>query len=159
MRALIVVSMLASVGWCAPAWAQTGSCSVTAQSVAFGAYNPLSATALSSTGSVTVNCQLLTGLSLTENYVVSLSSGSSGQFTSRRMSSGANTLNYNLYRELTHTTVWGDGSAGSFTVSDSVVLLPLVPSSRTYTVYGVIAAGQNAAVGSYLDTISVTLNF
>jgi spore coat protein U-like protein len=33
------------------------------------------------------------------------------------MKSGANVLNYNLYTTAAHTTVWGDGTAGTGTFS------------------------------------------
>lgn len=47
---------------------------------------------------------------------------------------------------------WGDGSPGTATVNGS-------GTTHTFTVYGRIPARQNAVVGSYSDTITVTITF
>ncbi|MBB3047521.1 spore coat protein U-like protein [Litorivivens lipolytica] len=72
------------------------------------------------------------------------------------MSSGANSLNYNLYTDPTYLTVWGDGNGGTATVPGAigVLLLPI-----DHVVYGRIPAGQNSAAGNYSDTISVTVTY
>lgn len=127
------------------------ACNVSATNVAFGTYNPFSGTALDSTGTVTVDCDLLT---LTP-YTVSLSTGGSGTYTPRTMDSGGNKLQYNLYTDLTRTTIWGNGSGGTGTVSGSALL----GTPQNHTVYGRIPASQNPVVGSYTDAITVTVTF
>jgi spore coat protein U-like protein len=82
-----------------------------------------------------------------------------GSFSNRQLRSGASLLRYNLYSDSARTQVWGDGSDGSTTVSDS---LPLTTSSaiRSYTIYGRIPNGQQMAeVGSYFDTITVIVTY
>jgi spore coat protein U-like protein len=133
------------------------SCTVAATGVNFSTYNPLSASPNDATSTVTVDCQnLIVGLFV--NYTVSLSSGSSGNYTQRHMQSGSSTLNYNLFLTASHTTVWGDGSGGTGTNGLAAILI--VGDTQTpYTAYGRIFAGQDRAAGNYSDTIIVTLTY
>ncbi len=133
--------------WATPTAAQ---CSASANGVAFGSYNSLAGLAVDSVGSVSVSCVLSLG------YTISLSPGGAGSFAPRQLNNGGNTLNYNLYTNPTYLTVWGDGSGGTGTVPGSIGLL-LLPVN--HVVYGRIPAGQNAAAGSYTDTISVTVTY
>jgi spore coat protein U-like protein len=130
-------------------------CTATAGSVAFGTYNPLSASPADSTGSVTVTC---TGIGLLVSYDIQLSAGGSGTYTPRRLAVLGNTLNYNLFTNSSRTTVWGNGTGGTATVSDGYTL-SLGTVIRSYTVHGRVPAAQNAATGSYADTIIVTVNY
>jgi len=136
---------------------QTGqaACNVSATAVAFGIYDPLSGSPDDSTGTINVHCTFLLALPL--SYEVRLSTGGSGSYAARTLASGGNTLSYNLYTSASHATVWGDGSGGTGTVSFSS--LGLLSHNRNYTVYGRLPAGQDAAVGSYSDTITVTLDY
>ncbi|HXS20313.1 MAG TPA: spore coat protein U domain-containing protein, partial [Steroidobacteraceae bacterium] len=84
-------------------------------------------------------------------YTVSMSAGS-GTLTSRVMKSGGSQLDYNLYTNSTHTTIWGDGTSGTVKVSATSL-------GATYTVYGLIPALQNVPVGSYSDTVTVTVTY
>lgn len=74
------------------------------------------------------------------------------------MRSGSNTLGYNLYTDATRSTIWGDGNAGTFTIADAYVLTAIT-ITRNYPVYGRIFPGQNVRVGSYADSITVTVNY
>jgi spore coat protein U-like protein len=139
-----------------PAQALLASCTVSASSVAFGTYNPTSATALDSTGTVTVTCIALVGLLV--NWTITLNQGGSGNYLPRQMSSGAHTLNYNLYLDPARSTVWGNGNSGTSYVSDGLTLL-IGSNNKSYYVYGAIPALQNAAAGNYLDTITVTMDY
>ena len=131
-------------------------CVVSAQAVNFGNYSTRNLAPTEGTGNIQVACSGAVGQSV--SYSIQLSSGTSGSFLTRRMGGGAGTLNYNLYVDPTRTAVWGDGGAGSTTISDSYVLTA-VTNNRNYPVYGRLAAGQNAAIGSYVDSITVTVNF
>jgi spore coat protein U-like protein len=105
--ALAMIAMLAAP---AIAEAQLGvNCTIGTTPVAFGDYNVLSATPKTTTGSVTYQCTL--GV----NIIVTLSRGSSAAFDPRTMRNGAEVLNYNLYRETTFQTIWGDGTGGTQT--------------------------------------------
>ena len=56
------------------------------------------------------------------------------------------------------STVWGDGNAGTFTLAYAYVLTA-ISVTRNYPVYGRLFPSQNVSVGSYADSIAVTLNF
>lgn len=139
--------------------AARASCSASAAPTLFGTYNPLSASANLSTGSVTVTCGI-NSIAILQSYTVALSTGGSASYAPRRMHAGANTLQYQLYRDAGRTSVWGDGTAGSAVVSGGFLLSVLVPVSATHTVYGRIPALQTSVpVGSYTDTITVTVSY
>jgi spore coat protein U-like protein len=143
---------------CTSAAHALASCSASANATAFGSYSPFGAAPTDSTGSVRVQCSLLGLLSVDVSYTIALSPGSSGSFASRRMSSGAGTLAYNLYADAARTAVWGDSSGASASVADGY-LLGLLTVRRDYPVYGRIAAGQNVPPGNYVDVITVTVNY
>lgn len=156
--ALLLALGLAAGGAQALCLGPVCSCSVSTTPVAFGSHNPLGG-ATDSTGSVRVNCGGLAGLLIP--YRIDLSTGGGASYSARRMSSGANTLAYNLYSDPTRSTVWGNGIGGSASVNAAVLLdvLGLSPL-QTHTVYGRIPSGQTSAVpGSYADTITVTITY
>lgn len=166
MKRAVGMLMLAMLVTSGEVWA--ASCSVSATGVAFGAYNHLSGSPLDSTGTVTVQCTgggLLSAKNV--SYTIQLNAGSSGSFSPRKLASGANLLDYNLYRNSARTTIWGNGSGGTSTVGGSFTLGNCVlfllcsdeTESRNHTVYGRIPASQNVPAGSYSDTITVTVNY
>ena len=83
-------------------------------------------------------------------------SGTSGGFVPRQMRSASSPdrLNYNLFVNAGRSTVWGNGAAGT-----STVLLNNVRRNRpeVTTIYGRIPAGQDVSVGSYFDSLTVTI--
>lgn len=154
MRVDLLRAALA-VALSAPAAANAApSCSIdSVVGVAFGAYNVFSASPLDSTGSITYSCS---GAGEADLVAVELSRGGAPGFSPRLLAQAALTLDYNLYLDAARTTIWGDGSGGTsrYTLvgtgnNDSVVV----------TIYGRIPAGQNASVGVYGDTITVTLQY
>ncbi len=115
----------------------------------FGDYDPLGANAaapLDVSGQIQYQCKG------GARPVVTLSAGDGGAFQPRRLSQGADSLAYNLYRDAGRTEVWGDGTAGTVTVSAGTGRVTLV-------VYGRIFPGQAAAAGDFADTVIATLNF
>jgi spore coat protein U-like protein len=134
------------------------TCTATATSVAFGTYNPMSATADTSTGTISVRCTA-TGSAETVSLVVSLSTGLSGSYTPRRMFSGANPMDYNLFFSTAYTQIWGDGTAGTFRGTASITPRPGNPATANGTVYGRVPALQNVAAGSYVDSITMTVTY
>lgn len=133
------------------------NCSVSATGVSFGSYNPNDGTPTNATGNVHVQCTVLL-VSVLSQINTRLNTGGSGSFSPRKMSSGANLLTYNLYKEVGHTTVWGDGTGGTGIFTDNVTIAVL-GTSINHTIYGSIPAGQYVAAGSYSDTITVTVEF
>lgn len=123
--------------------------------VSFGVYDVLSASPNNNgVGSITIKCQGGEGGGPSSfGFVVSLSTGQSNSYASRAMTSGGNSLNYNLYTGAGRTIVWGNGSGGSKTMTVSR------NTTRTLDIFGKIPAGQDVAVGSYLDSITATVDF
>lgn len=150
-RAAILLALLAL-----SARAGAASCSVSAQALAFGSYDPLFLLPTDSNGQVTVDCTSLLPELVT--YTLSLSTGGSGQYAERRMSSGSGPLPYNLYADVTRLSVWGDGTGGTVQVQNAATVT-LLGYSSDHTVYGRIPALQNVAPGAYADTIVVTLEY
>lgn len=123
----------------------SATCSLNVQGVNFGSYDFMSSQNLDSTGHVTVTCDV------SSSFSISLSTGA-GTYASRTMQNGAHQLSYNLYTDVAHTMVWGDGTGGSVVVSGSGTNVDEV-------VYGSAPAGQNPYIGAYSDAITVTLTF
>jgi spore coat protein U-like protein len=144
---LLMIAMLAAP---AIAEAQLGlNCTISTTPVAFGDYNVLSPAPKTTTGTVTYQCTFAI------NIIVTLSRGSSSTFDPRTMRNGSEVLNYNLYREATYQTIWGDGTGGTQTYTAlASVLFP-----TTVTVFARLPAGQNVAVGSYGDSVVATIIF
>lgn len=127
------------------------TCTTSATGVAFGSYNPISASPTLANGTVTVNC---TGVGLLVSYTILLSGGGSGNVASRRMNAGASLLPYNVYTSAGLTTVWDNttGVSGGF-------LIGLGGTSFNHTVYGRILAQQPAPAGAYADSLTITVNY
>jgi spore coat protein U-like protein len=140
--------------------ATTVSCTVTAGSIAFGIYNPLNATGDASTGALRVTCSGTGTGSANVTVNLSLSTGLSGSFATRKMFSGANALNYNIYWSTAYQQIMGDGTGGSFAGSAGPFTVPAGGSNfATGTMYGLIPASQDVAPGGYADTIVVTVTY
>lgn len=130
-----------------PAAARAASCTNLSATLTFGPapYNVYSPSDTTQAGSISYKCPPPL------SPVVSLSASANGAYRPRQMTSGANKLNYDLYFDSTMTIVWGVG-ADSHPV-------PSGGGTKTVPLYGRIFAQQDAAVGSYSDTITVTFNF
>lgn len=135
------------------------SCSVSATPVVFGTYDPISSSPTDSDGSVLFTCGGLVGGVVT--YDVALNKGmNSTTFSPRRMSSGANLLDYDLYTSSAHSSVWGDGTGGSQKISGSVTILVLGGTTRALVVYGRIPGNQTTVrAGTYSDAVLVTVTY
>lgn len=140
-----------------PANALGLNCNVSSTGVAYGVYDSTSSSSTNATGNVHVFCTVLL-VSVLSQINISLSPGSSGTFAPRKMSNGSDQLNYNLYKDAAHTTVWGDGTGGTGIFTDNL-LIAVLGTSVDHTIYGSIPPGQYAAAGSYSDTITVTVEF
>ena len=117
--------------------------------VSFPVYDVFSATDDDGTGAFTIGCTTNT------SAMVSLSAGGGGSFSPRSMAGPrAVLLNYNLYSDGGRTTVWGDGTGGSTSVSRS--LSAGVPF--TFTIFARIFHNQSSVIaGLYSDSVIVTV--
>ena len=129
----------------------SGSLKVTSTAVAFGNYNAAAAPTTAN-GSITVSCPGAAGTM--PPFTIDLSTGGSGTYTPRRMTSGVPQLFYNLYTTSGYTTIWGDGTGGTSNVASAGGT-----NSEVFTVYGRIPSGQFVTPGIYTDTITATVTF
>ncbi len=126
--------------------------------VSFGTYNSSSGSNLTSSGGIRINrfYEPLTNALVSTSFTVKLSPGS-GTYGSRKMTNLANplsTLQYNLYTSSgSSAPIWGDGSAGSSFISQTG------SSNIDIPIYGIVPNGQNPSVGTYSDSINVTIEF
>jgi len=130
------------------------SCTVSANPLDFGSYQP-------GHGAVSARTTLAVLCSRGAPFVVALDAGTAGSMAQRRMMLGTAGLQYNLYTTAAHTTVWGDGSQGSATVSGTGRGL-MAGAALNETVYGRLAdspANAGLAPGLYTDTITVTITY
>jgi len=157
-RILLAGSLMAcaAVAQAAP----TLNCTVSAGSIAFGIYNPLSTTGDASTGTLRVTCNGSGSGTSTVSVGVTLSAGLSGSYATRKMLSGVNSLNYNIYWSTAYSQIMGDGSGGSFAgTAGPFTVFAGSSGSATGTMYGLIPAQQDVAPGSYSDVITVTVTY
>jgi spore coat protein U-like protein len=75
------------------------------------------------------------------------------------MTGAGDTLTFNHYTTLAHTTVWGDGTAGTAKVSGSFTVSGGAGNSgsQTQTVYGLIGAPQNVTATAYATASPITV--
>jgi spore coat protein U-like protein len=140
--------------------ATTVNCTASTTGIAFGLYDPFSAVANASTGTIKVTCSGSGTGSANVTLNVTLSTGLSGSFATRKMFSGVNSLNYNIYWSTAYSQIVGDGTGGSFAGSTTPFNVPAGGSNfATGTFYGLIPATQNVSPGSYADLITVTVTY
>ena len=112
-------------------------------------YSNVDVASTSGAGSIIVTCTPGTAISIALDYGVN-----GGSASQRYMSNGNNnTLAYQLYQDANRANVWGNS-----TQALSVASFP--STTQTYTVYGrLFATNGFPAVGSYTDTVTVTLTY
>ncbi len=126
------------------------TCAVSADTVSFGTYNGVVKTQVTTMSTITQAC---TG-SGSATYTITLSPGRSGTATARYMASGSSHLSYQIYKDAARTQIFGDGTGGTYTFSNTTGA-----ESRSGTLYSVIPAGQSPAPGSYSDTLTVQVTY
>lgn len=127
----------------------------TAPNIPFGVYNPLAP------GDIDLSPNLVTRCTKTTAYTISLSTGVSGAFATRKMdSAGANTdqLSYNLFTPAGFSVIWGDGTGGSSAVASTGAGM-LVGTAVTRTINARLFAGQDLSADTYSDTVTVTISY
>ena len=137
------------VGWallaCLLPATAAANCSVSTTGVSFGAYDPFAAGHLDSAGTISISCDAPIA------YAIALGTGA-GSYALRTLLSGPHQLGYNLYSDSARTMLWGDGTGGSTVVTGQ-------DSSAIHTVYGRIPARQNVHIGTYVDSLLITVSF
>jgi spore coat protein U-like protein len=165
MRKILVSTgavVLVSLVFAATATAQTASttfdvsitiensCTVAVDDLSFGSVTDLTAAVpASTTGTVTCTA--------TAPVAVSFDAGTGGTstFAIRQMASGANTIDFNLYRDAPRTEILGDATGGTVTIG-----LTSTGGADGFTVYGQTVAAQSAKPPStYTSIITATVTF
>ncbi len=122
------------------------SCTVVASTLTF---SPYSAANLSSTGqaTITVTCTIATAVSL-----IGLDLGLQPVATMAQLkSTGAALIPYELYQDAAFVTPW--------TIAAGPAAYAAVAAPATYTVYGRAPGGANVPVGTYTDTVGITVTY
>jgi spore coat protein U-like protein len=125
------------------------TCYISAAAMAFGTYTG-SSTPVDQTADLTVSCTNST------TYEISLDDGTTagGSIATRKMArAGGGTLDYRLYSDSGHTTVWGE-TAATDTVAGTGN-----GAAQTITVYGRVLASQLPTPGAYADTVVATVTY
>lgn len=156
-RWLVCVALL--LGACS-ARAETICRFVSAPGLAFGVYDATSSVPTDSLTNVRVTCERNGGPQLV-TLTMRLGPGSnSSSVQTRRMNQlgGSDYLNYGLYSDVSRSVVWGM-SDNVNTVSQTIsIAVPNKGSeSATFTIYGRIPALQDVRVGTYADSVGITL--
>jgi spore coat protein U-like protein len=132
------------------------SCTVSATTLDFGTQTLIDINSnIDASSTLTVTC------TNDAPYNVALSPGANAGgsgVSARKMKIGATSdmVNYQLYSDSGHTTVWGETTSGS----PDVVTGTGSGDAQNITVYGRVPSGQtNPKIGAYTDTILVTVNY
>lgn len=123
-------------------------CSISANPLNFGSSGVLAAN-VTQTTSLSVTC------SNTTPYNIGLDAGSvSGStVTTRLLANGATTVQFQLYSDSGHTTVWGN-TIGTNTVSGTGD-----GNAQSLTVYGVVPPQTTPAANTYTSTVTASVTF
>lgn len=122
-----------------------GTCAVTTTSLSFGTLYFLNAQA---TAQATVGVTCTSSTSVT----VSLDNGLyGGSPTARKMVSGSNSITYGIYQDSGGTTAWGN--------SGNTVTKTVGTTQVNITAYGVVPIQTTPPLGSYADTVYVTISY
>ena len=151
IRRRIFSASVVALLWVMPTTSAQAACSLSGASISFGDYDPTILTPLDTAGAVIYRCG-----NSDHNITITLSRGGGTSYATRRMVNGSEKLFYNLYRDAARTAIWGDGTGGTqaYTIAN-----PQNNQDVTVPMFGRAPAGQNVSVGSYIDTITVTLIF
>jgi spore coat protein U-like protein len=149
------------IAWGSPLYAATATSTMTVQmtitatctvnsatTLNFGTQGVLS-TNVDQTSTVQVTCTNTTPY----NVGLDAGTGTGATVATRKMTSGANTVNYTLYSNAGRTTVWGN------TVGTDTVAATGNGAAQSYTVYGRVPTQAAPAPGTYTDTITVTVTY
>jgi spore coat protein U-like protein len=122
-----------------PGHVNAQTCSATASAVNFGSVSPISLSAVSATGTVSVTCTW-PAITLTPNVQVCLNLGGTSP---RSLVSGTNQMQYDLYQNAAHSLAWGSVYSGTTPIPLTLTKPALGTSAtQSVTVYGLIASNQ-----------------
>lgn len=129
-----------------------GVCTIDTRPLSFGTYDPEANAELDALAQVIYTCN-----NHAKKIRIEMTTGGSNQFSPRHMSASAvDHLDYNIYLDATHQTIWGQGLYGTDVYYENN------PPNGTPVIvpaYGRILARQNPATGQYADALIVRVLF
>lgn len=150
---LLIGLFLASAGGAA-----AQSCNFSVSTLNFGTVNLLSGSSVDGTATIDISCTNILSISLAARLCLNLDAGTGGMGGGlRTMTSGANTLQYQLYRDAARTIPWGHSDTPALGTPHplDILLLPLTTVTTSKTIYARIIGSQPATPGgSYVSTFS-----
>lgn len=142
-----------------PAFAQVTTCTASSMAMSLGVYEGNQPVPGDSSATFLVNCTRTGGPG---SHVVTVTLGPSlngGSIANRRikLTTGPDTVAYNIYRDAGRTTIWGNTVATGVSLSQHIKNNTTVPF--TFTFFGRIDALQDARAGTYTDSLLITVTF
>ena len=135
----------------------TASCVIGSATLAFGSS---SGTALQSAA---VNAQTTVSVTCTSStpYSIGMSTGANPSGSQRRMISGGNYIDYNLYTDAVRLNSWTTATdATTCATANSCVLGTGTGSAQSIDIYGTVPIAAVAPPpGSYSDTVTMTITY
>ncbi len=126
------------------------SCTIAVNDLEFGTVDTL-ATAHTASTTGTVTCTGIAPVSI----AFDAGTGGTSTLANRQMEQGADTIDYNLYRDASHTEILGDGNAATLTID-----INSTGGSDGFTIHGMTAPSQNPKpVGYYASTVTATVTY
>jgi spore coat protein U-like protein len=120
------------------------NCALSVANLNFGSMSTLASNA-DTTGSITITCSNTTPY----NIGLNAGTGTGATVAARKMTKGAATIVYSLYKDSARSSVWGN-TVGTNTATGS---------AQTSTVFGRVPSQSVPAPGTYNDTIVVTATY
>jgi spore coat protein U-like protein len=136
----------------------TGDCTIAANPLAFGAYDPITANGSGGNDAITttnlfVTCTANSNATITLGQGLNPASGSTDDTPLRRMANGSGAfLNYGLFQDDGLEITWGNSSETGEAYLGS-------GNTTSVTVFGDTTKGQNVPAGAYTDTVVATITF
>jgi spore coat protein U-like protein len=131
------------------------NCIINSTNIAFGNYDPTSATAATAQGSVTARCTKGDVVYVELGQGAHTGTGSTAAVPVRQMASGTNMLPYHIYTTSGGTTEWGAGTANRPASQTSAS----VGTPLAFVTYGSLPAGTDVPAGSYTDSVVATVTY
>ncbi len=157
-----VLALLAACLFMGAAQAQTYTCSAVTTSAMSAIYPVVPTSLVSVAGSVTLSCTRLTGSGTTTRFFqIGADNGTHVTGSQRRAQrTGTSRINYNLFKDAGCSVAWADAAnPGTTRLPTSLTFttnnVPVSSSALPYCM--TVPSGQAPAVGTYTDTVGVTL--
>ncbi|WP_072392702.1 spore coat protein U domain-containing protein [Hyphomicrobium sp. CS1GBMeth3] len=135
------------------AWAQTCNGGIT--NIDFGNIDVTANTSFPATGTYSITCTAIASAVRTCPNINAGTGGGSATGDPRYMTNGANQLQYNLFTDPSHTTVWGSRLWALTAPATDITLVILGQGSASRTIYAQIPAGQQTLPpGTYTSSFA-----